>query len=50
VPIFKHSPEYIIRLLSENGFGLQKEQRLLMKGADKVSFDMLFSTFVARYR
>lgn len=50
VPIFRHSPEYIIELLSENGFELQKEQRLLMKGADKVNFDMLFSVFVVRHR
>ena len=50
VPIFKHSPEYIMGLLSENGFVLQKEQRLLMKGADKVNFDMLFSAFVVRYQ
>ncbi len=49
VPIFKHSPEYILELLSENGFGVEKEQRLLMKGADKINFDMLFSAFVARH-
>jgi predicted TPR repeat methyltransferase len=49
VPIFKHSPEYIGKLCDENGFTLEKEQRLLMKGADKVTYDMLFSALVARY-
>jgi ubiquinone/menaquinone biosynthesis C-methylase UbiE len=46
VPIFRHSPQYIMKLLSENGYEPQKEQRLIMKGADKVNFDMLFSAFV----
>jgi predicted TPR repeat methyltransferase len=48
VPIYRHSPEYIMKLLTRNSFELQKEQRLLMKGADKINFDMLFSAFVAR--
>ena len=46
VPIFRHSPEYIIELSTENGFEIQKEQRLLVKGADKINFDMLFSVYV----
>ena len=49
VPIFKHSSSYIMDLLSENDLELQKEQRLLMKGADKASYDMLFSVLIARY-
>jgi predicted TPR repeat methyltransferase len=48
VPIFKHSPRYIIELLRENGFELLKEQRLLTKGADKTSYNMLFSAMIAR--
>jgi predicted TPR repeat methyltransferase len=50
VPIFKHSLQYIMELLDENGLKLQKEQRLLIKGADKISYDMLFSALVARYQ
>ena len=47
VPIFRHSPVYVMDLLYENGFELQKEQRLLTKGADKINFDMLFSALIA---
>jgi predicted TPR repeat methyltransferase len=50
VPIFKHSMIYIRNLLGENGFSLQKEQRLLIKGADKVNYDMLFSAIVAKFQ
>ena len=50
VPIFKHSMTYIKELLGENGFNLQKEQRLLIKGADQVNYDMLFSALVAKYK
>jgi len=50
VPIFKHSMTYIKNLLAENGFILQKEQRLLIKGADKVTYDMLFSALVAKFQ
>ncbi len=48
VPIFRHSPDYIMELLNQNGFELQKEQRLLMKGADRINFDMLFSAYVSK--
>lgn len=48
VSIFKHSSRYIMQLLSENNLELQKEQRLLIKGADKVSYDMLFSVLITR--
>ena len=48
VSIFKHSSQYIMQLLSENNLELQKEQRLLIKGADKVSYDMLFSVLITR--
>jgi ubiquinone/menaquinone biosynthesis C-methylase UbiE len=50
VPIFKHSMKYILELFAENSFKLQKEQRLLIKGADKVKYDMLFSALVAKYQ
>ena len=50
VPIFKHSMTYILKLLVENDFQLQKEQRLLIKGADKVKYDMLFSALVAKFQ
>ena len=48
VPIFKHAPRYIMELLGTNGMELLKEQRLLIKGADKVNFDMLFSVLICR--
>ena len=50
VPIFKHSLPYIMGLLGENGLELKKEQRLLIKGADKVNYDMLFSVLICRCR
>lgn len=50
IPIFKHSSPYIMDLLNKNGFKLQKEQRLLIKGADKIIYDMLFSALVAEYQ
>ena len=48
VSIFKHSPQYIMKLLETNGLELLKEQRLLIKGADKVNYDMLFSVLICR--
>ncbi len=48
VPIFKHSMQYIGNLLNENGLELVKEQRLLTKGADKVSYNMLFSVLITK--
>ena len=48
VPIFKHSLRYIMDLLERNGMELLKEQRVLMKGADKATFDMLFSVLICR--
>lgn len=50
VPIYKHSPNYIKRLLDTYGMRLLKEQRLLLKGADKVNYDMLFSVIIAKYK
>jgi len=48
VPIFKHSPQYIMEQLAACGMELLKEQRLLIKGADKVNYDMLFSVMIYR--
>jgi hypothetical protein len=39
-----------MELLETNGLELLKEQRLLIKGADKVNYDMLFSVLVCRCR
>jgi predicted TPR repeat methyltransferase len=50
VSIFKHSPQYIMKLLEKNNMELLKEQRLLIKGADKVNYDMLFSVMISKYR
>lgn len=49
VPIYMHSPDYIKRLLEMNEMKLVKEQRLLIKGADKVNYDMKFSVMLAQY-
>ena len=50
VPIYKHSLSYIKRLLDKNRMSLLKELRLLLKGADKVTYDMLFSIMIAKYK
>jgi len=50
VSIFKHSPQYIMELLETYNLELLKEQRLLIKGADRVNYDMLFSALVCRCR
>jgi predicted TPR repeat methyltransferase len=50
VDIIKHAPRYIVGLLETSGMELLKEQRLLIKGEDKVNFNMLFSAFICRCR
>lgn len=50
VPIYYHSPNYIKRLLDLNEMSLLKEQRMLLKGADKVNYEMLFSVMIAKYK
>lgn len=50
VPIYKHSLNYIKKLLNINEMKILKEQRLLLKGADKVSYDMVFSVLIAKYK
>jgi len=46
IDIRRHSPAYIRGLLEQNNFFLLKEQRLLMKGADKINYEMIFSVMV----
>jgi len=48
VQIFRHSPLYITYLLEKNNMELLKEQRLLIKGADKINFSMQFSVMICR--
>lgn len=48
VPIYKHSIPYVRELLAKKDIPVEKEQRLLIKGADKKSYDMLFSALVTR--
>ncbi|MBN1300420.1 MAG: class I SAM-dependent methyltransferase [Melioribacteraceae bacterium] len=48
VPIYKHSPDYIMKLLKKNRMSLLKEMRLLMKGADKLNYDILFSIMITK--
>jgi len=50
VPIFKHSPKYIKQLLDSNNMKILKKQRILMKDADKVNCNMLFSVMIAKYK
>lgn len=50
VDIFRHSLPYIRKLLQENNIDLLKEQRLLIKGADKFTYNMLFSALLGRCR
>jgi predicted TPR repeat methyltransferase len=48
VPIYKHSPNYLNRVFDKNRMILLKELRLLLKGADKVNYDMLFSIMIVK--
>ena len=48
VPIFKHSRQFINQLLVANSLNLLKEQRILVKGADKKTYNMEFSVIVCR--
>ncbi|MCK5133201.1 MAG: class I SAM-dependent methyltransferase [Candidatus Sabulitectum sp.] len=50
VSIFKHSPQYTMKLLETNDMELLKEQRLLIKGVDKVNYDMILSVMICRCR
>ena len=46
IPIFKHSPAYIQRLAAANAMICLKEQRLIIKGADKKTYDMEMAALV----
>jgi ubiquinone/menaquinone biosynthesis C-methylase UbiE len=48
VSIYKHSQEYINNLLKNSGFELKKEQRVLLKDADKKKHNMEFSVLITR--
>ncbi|MFO7867516.1 MAG: class I SAM-dependent methyltransferase [Candidatus Aminicenantes bacterium] len=48
VSIWKHSQEYINNLFKNNGFELIKEQRVLLKDADKIKHNMEFSVLITR--
>lgn len=48
VPVYRHSPDYIRRVLHDIGLSVEKEQRLLIKGADKATYNMEFAALVAR--
>ena len=48
VSIYKHSKEYINNLLKNSGFELIKEQRVLLKDADKIEHNMEFSVLITR--
>lgn len=48
VSIYKHSQEYINNLLKNSGFELIKEQRVLLKDADKNEHNMEFSVLITR--
>lgn len=48
VPIYRHSPNYINRVFNTNRMILLKELKLLLKGADKVNYDMLFSIIIVK--
>lgn len=47
VPIFQHSTKYVEALLNKNDIKIIKEQRLLLKNADKITYDMIFSVIIA---
>ncbi len=49
VSIYKHSSNYVKRLLESNRMKFLKEQRLLIKGFDKINYDMMFSVLVTKY-
>lgn len=48
VPIYKHSNQYIQKVLAAYNMEFLKEQRLLIKGADKINYNMQFSVIVCK--
>lgn len=50
IPIFKHASQYIYKLISNNYMEILKEQRILIKGEDKKSYNMEFSVIVCKFK
>jgi predicted TPR repeat methyltransferase len=50
MPIFRHSPSYVHEMLEANNLKLLKEQRLLIKGADRKNYNMLFSSLICGHQ
>jgi predicted TPR repeat methyltransferase len=50
IPVFRHSPSYVHELLEVNNLKLLKEQRLLIKGADKENYNMPFSSLTCEHQ
>ena len=48
ISIWKHSQEYINNLFKNNGLEVIKEQRVLLKDADKIKYNMEFSVLITR--
>lgn len=48
VPIFQHSTKYVEAILNKNKMKKIKEQRLLLKNADKITYDMIFSVIIVQ--
>jgi len=48
VAIFTHSDGYIANLLQDHGFDMLKTQKILIRGGNEDSDDMLFKAYVAR--
>jgi predicted TPR repeat methyltransferase len=48
VSIYAHSNEYIINILQDNWFDKPKTQKVLIRGGDKDSEDLLFRVYVAK--
>lgn len=50
IPIFKHASQYVYNLISNNYMEILKEQRILIKGEDKQSYNMQFSVIVCKLK
>ena len=48
IAIFTHSDGYIANLLQDHGFDMLKTQKILIRGGNEDSDDMLFKACVAR--
>lgn len=50
IPIFKHTSQYVDKLINDNYMEILKEQRILIKGEDKQSYNMQFSVIVCKLK